>query len=151
MGEIQYKRSAHNAAELMGVLSNLAQVRLYSSYRHKWDYIYTCTATTRHFASKDLGNISVTCHKIHHFHPCSNSSKARVITGHTTVTDGGWCTEKGDNRLPWRGVWIVERLRHAHFSYFIILYSCPTDPNTEWRIQEPVISLVPVNYHFIHQ
>jgi hypothetical protein len=35
LGEIQYKRSAHNAVELMGVLSNLAQVRLYSSYRHK--------------------------------------------------------------------------------------------------------------------
>jgi len=35
LGEIQYKRSAHNAAELIGVLSNVAQVRLYSSYRHK--------------------------------------------------------------------------------------------------------------------
>ena len=50
------------------------------------------------------------------------------------VTDGGWCTKKGDNRVPWRGAWIVERLRHAHFSYIIILYSCPSDPNT----QDPV-------------
>lgn len=92
MGEIQYKRSAHKAAELMGVLSNLAQVRLYSSYRHKWDYIYT---------------------------------------GYTSVTDGRWCTKKRGNRVPWRGEWIVERLGYTNFSYFIILYSCPSDPNTQ--------------------
>jgi len=115
----------------MGVLSKLAQVRLYSSYGHKWDNFYTCTATTGHFVSKDLGKVSVTCHKIHHLHPCSNSPKARVIAGYTMVTDGRWCTKKRGKRVPWRGEWIVERLGHASFSYFIIVYSCPSDPNTQ--------------------
>ena len=67
-----------------GSLSNLAQVRLFSSYRHKWDYIYTCKGTTGHFVSKDLGKVGVICHKINHLHPCSNSSKARVIAGNTS-------------------------------------------------------------------
>lgn len=47
------------------------------------------------------------------------------------VKYGGWCTKKGDNRVPWRGEWTVERLSHANFSYFIILCSCASDPNIE--------------------
>jgi hypothetical protein len=45
--------------------------------------------TTRHFVSKeDLGKACITCHKIYDLHPCSNSSKATLTAGNTTVTDG---------------------------------------------------------------